>query len=202
MGDWIIDFMSDFGYLSIFLLITLESIFPPIPSEIILTFGGFMTTYTKLTVYGVVAFATAGSLLGAVILYEVGQLVNIKKLEKMIERWGRILNVKSSDIHQASSWFRHYGYWTVFFCRMVPIMRSLISIPAGMAKMKFNLFVIYTIAGTLIWNIMLVYSGAYLGESWRDILKHMTVYSQITLSFIIVALILLIFIFVVKRRQK
>ena len=202
MENWIIDFMGDFGYLSIFLFITLESVFPPIPSEIILTFGGFMTTYTKLTLQGVVTFATAGSLLGAVILYEIGRLVNIKKIEKLVDRWSHILKIKSTDIHQASSWFKNYGYWTVFFCRMVPLMRSLISIPAGMAKMKFDLFLIFSAAGTLLWNVLLVWCGAYLGESWKDVLKYMAVYSNITLAIAALVVILMIIILVIKRRRK
>jgi len=202
MENWIIDLMGDFGYLSIFLFITLENVFPPIPSELILTFGGFMTTYTKLTIPGVVAFATAGSLLGAVILYEIGRLVNIRKITKLVDQWSHILRLKSDDVHRASSWFKKYGYWTVFFCRMVPLMRSLISIPAGMAKMKFDLFLIFTATGSLLWNILLVWCGAYLGESWKNISKYMDVYSSITLTVAVLVVILMTIIFVIKRRRK
>jgi len=189
--------MSQYGYISVFLLIALENLFPPIPSEIVLTFGGFLTTYTKLTIPGVVVFATAGSVVGAIIIYEVGSLLNIRQLENIIGQWGHILRVKQQDLHTAGSWFKRYGYWTVFFCRMIPIVRSLISIPAGMAKMKLGIFLIFTTVGTLIWNILLVWSGALLGESWEQIVRFLNLYSEVTLIGLILVAVVFIF---VKRR--
>ena len=168
MQSWITDFMEQFGYIGIFLMIALENVFPPIPSEVILPFGGFMTTYTELTVVGVIIASTAGSVVGAVILYGIGLLLDVERLEKIIDRWGHILRVTKEDIHKADAWFDKYGVWTVFFCRMVPLIRSLISIPAGMSNMKFSLFLIFTFFGTLIWNIILVSIGAALGENWEE----------------------------------
>lgn len=189
MQSWIMNFMEQFGYFGTFLMILLENVFPPIPSEVILTFGGFMTTTTRMTVIGVITSATAGSVLGALILYGIGRLLNVNRLEKIIERWGHILRVKVSDLHKANSWFERYGNRTIFFCRMVPIVRSLISIPAGMANMKIGVFLIYTTAGTLIWNIILVCAGAFLGESWQSILYYMDIYSNIILAIIVLILI-------------
>jgi membrane protein DedA with SNARE-associated domain len=182
--NWITEFMEQFGYLGVFLMIALENVFPPIPSEVILTFGGFMTTYTELTVIGVIIAATLGSVVGAVILYWIGYLLNVDKLEKIIDRWGHILRVSKEDIRKADAWFDKYGYWTVLFCRMIPLIRSLISIPAGMSGMKFPMFLVFTTIGTLIWNIILVLVGAAVGESWESIVEFMDVYSNITYALI------------------
>ncbi|NLB87812.1 MAG: DedA family protein [Syntrophomonadaceae bacterium] len=200
MQNWIIDFMELFGYISILLLTTLENVFPPIPSELILTFGGFMTTYTTLTIPGVVVFATLGSIIGAVILYGLGYFLRENGIEYVINRYGHILRVELQDVHSASSWFKKYGYWTVFFCRMIPLIRSLISIPAGMAKMNLGLFLLYTLAGTLIWNILLVGAGAIVGESWETIIRFMDVYSDV--AYLILGLAGIIFVIYWFRRKR
>ena len=200
MQQWIINFMESFGYLGTFLMILLENVFPPIPSEVILTFGGFMTTNTSMTVIGVVISATVGSVAGAVILYGIGRLLNVNRLEKIISRFGHILRVKARDIQKANSWFSRYGYKTIFFCRMIPLVRSLISIPAGMANMKFNLFLLYTTVGTLIWNIALVSAGAVLGGSWQSVLGFMDVYSNIIYAILGLAIVTLSFIGFLKRK--
>lgn len=202
MQIWITNFMEQFGYLGTFLMILLENVFPPIPSEVILTFGGFMTTNTSMTIIGIVTSATAGSVLGAIILYGIGHLLNVQRLENIVNRWGHILRIKVSDIHKANSWFNRYGYRTIFFCRMIPLVRSLISIPAGMANMKFSLFVLYTTAGTLIWNIVLVCAGAILGESWETILDFMDIYSHIAYTILGLALVIFISLLFLRRRRK
>ncbi|MGF7046964.1 membrane protein DedA with SNARE-associated domain [Paenibacillus sp. DS2015] len=201
MENWIASFMEQFGYWGVFLLIALENIFPPIPSEVILTFGGFMTTYTNLTVPGVIMMATLGSIIGAVILYGVGYLINVDRLEKIIDRWGRYLRVKKEDIRKADGWFERYGYWTVFFCRMIPLVRSLISIPAGMAKMKFGLFLLYTMMGTLIWNIILVSVGAAVGDNWDKVVAFMDVYSNIAYAVIGLGIIVALFLWIRSRKK-
>lgn len=179
--------MEQFGYIGIALIIALENVFPPIPSEIVLPFGGFMTTYSDLTVPGVILAATIGSVAGAIILYGIGLLLDVERLEKIIDRWGHILRVKKEDIRKADAWFDKYGYWTVLFCRMIPLIRSLISIPAGMSNMKFGLFLLFTTIGTVIWNTILVMVGAALGENWHSITEFMDVYSNIAYAVIAVA---------------
>lgn len=202
MENWITDIMEQFGYIGILLMIALENVFPPIPSEVILTFGGFMTTYTKLTVPGVIIAATIGSVTGAVILYGIGRLLDVERLEKIVDRWGHILRVKKEDIRKADAWFDKYGYWTVLFCRMIPLIRSLISIPAGMSNMKFGMFLLFTTIGTLIWNIILVCVGAAVGDSWEKIVAFMDVYSNIAYAVIAVAVIAFLFFFFRKRRKS
>jgi len=178
--NWIIEFIGSYGYISIFILIAVENVFPPIPSEIILAFGGFMTTYSELTILGVVLSATAGSVIGASILYYIGYLLNLKRLNEVVNRYGGVLGLKAQNIHKAFSLFRRYRYRAVFLCRMVPIIRSLISIPAGMSRMKFGMFILLTAAGTFLWNILLVSGGALLGESWEDVLAFIKLYQEIT----------------------
>ncbi|ASN04800.1 DedA family protein [Virgibacillus necropolis] len=202
MENWITDFMEQFGYIGIFLMMALENVFPPIPSEIILPFGGFLTTSTNRTVVGVILAATAGSVIGAIILYGIGLLVDVERLEKIIGRWGHIIRIKKEDIYKADAWFDKYGYWTVLFCRMIPLIRSLISIPAGMSNMKFWLFLLFTTIGTLIWNIVLVMLGAALGESWGDILKFMHVYSTVAYIIIATGLVLLLLLYVRRLNKK
>lgn len=202
MQAWITDFMEQFGYFGIFLMLAFENIFPPIPSEVILPFGGFMTTTTSLTIPGVIIAATAGSLLGAVILYYIGRLLDVSRLEKLVERWGGLIRISKKDIHKADAWFDKYGYWTVLFCRMVPLVRSLISIPAGMSGMKFGVFMIFTTIGTLGWNLLLVLIGAALGESWEDIAMYMDVYSNVVYVLIAGGLVIIGFLYFRKRSRR
>lgn len=202
MENWIADFMERFGYFGVFLLIALENVFPPIPSEVILTFGGFMTTYTSLTPSGVIVFSTLGSVFGAVILYGIGYLVNVDRLEGWIDRYGRFLRLKKEDVRRADAWFDRYGYWTVLFCRMVPLIRSLISIPAGISKMKFGLFLLFTTIGTLIWNVALVLLGAAVGGSWAEIVAFMDVYSNIAYAMIALGVLLVGFLWLRRRKKE
>jgi membrane protein DedA with SNARE-associated domain len=202
MQAWITDFMEQFGYFGIFLMLAFENIFPPIPSEVILPFGGFMTTTTNLTIPGVIIAATLGSLLGAVILYYIGRLLDVNRLEKIVERWGGLLRISKKDIHKADAWFDKYGYWTVLFCRMVPLVRSLISIPAGMSGMKFGVFMIFTTIGTLGWNLLLVLIGAALGESWEDIAMYMDMYSNVVYVLLAGGVAILGYLFFRKRSRK
>lgn len=201
MQNWVTDIMEQFGYLGIFLMMALENIFPPIPSEIVLPFSGFLTTYTGLTIFGVTMVATTGSVIGAIILYGIGLLISVERMEKIVDRWGHILRLKKGDIQKADRWFDKYGYWTVLFCRMVPLVRSLISIPAGMSKMRFWLFLLFTMIGTISWNIILIMAGVVLGESWGDILRFMEVYSTGVYLLLGIGILSLLVLFIQKKRR-
>lgn len=201
MDNWITQLIEEFGYIGVFLMIALENIFPPIPSEIVLAFGGFMTTQADLSITGVVIASTLGSVVGAIILYWIGLLLDVKRLEKIIDKWGKILRLTHEDLHKAESWFNRFGIWTVFFCRMIPLVRSLISVPAGMAKMNFLLFLVFTTVGTLIWNILLVNLGAQFGEAWPTILNYFNYYSKVVYVIIGILGILAIVWYVRRRRH-
>jgi membrane protein DedA with SNARE-associated domain len=190
---WITEIISQYGYIGVFLIIVLENLFPPIPSEIVLSFSGFMTTRTELSVFGIILSSTAGSVIGAIILFWIGSILDVKRLEKIVERWGYILRLKKEDIRKADAWFDKYDVWTVFFCRMIPLLRSIISIPAGMSNMNFPLFVFLTFVGTLTWNTILVCVGAMLGESWHVILAYTEIYSNVIYVIIAIGLLWIVF---------
>lgn len=182
MKSLILSVMEQYGYPGLFVLIFLENVFPPIPSEVILPFGGFLTIHTGLHISGVVLSATLGSLAGAVVLYGAGRILNGERLTRLVEgNVGKLLRLKGEDIAKAEGWFRTKGQKTVFFCRCIPVVRSLISIPAGMSRMELPRFLLYTTAGTLIWNILLVSLGALLGESWESLSWLVGEYSHVML---------------------
>ncbi len=192
MQGWIIGIMDQFkgivAYWVIALLIAIENIFPPIPSEIILTFGGFLATdpAREMNVWLVSVFSTFGSVSGALILYGLGRLLSKERLVWIIDKWGKILRLKRKDLDNAESWFNRKGGITVFFCRFIPIIRSLISIPAGMAKMKMGKFLVLTTVGTFIWNVVLINLGAVMGQNWEQIAGFFSTYSDVTLIVLIV----------------
>lgn len=194
MQEIILELMNHFGYVGVLLLIAIENIFPPIPSEVILSFGGFMTTYANLTVVGMIIASTVGSILGAIALYGVGRLLTRERLMEFCDsKLGRMLHFKKEHINKAEDWFANKGMFTVFFCRFVPIVRSLISIPAGMTKMKFLPFVVLTTVGSAIWNTVLVVLGRVAGDSWGIVVDYISKYSKIVLiAILLVAIILLV----------
>lgn len=195
--------MDSYGYLGIGLLILIENVFPPIPSEFILTMGGLMTTRSSLTVLGVIISATIGSLLGAIVLYLIGKILNKDRLIKIVEsKYGRLLRVKRKDIEMADKWFLEKGTGTVFFCRFIPIVRSLISIPAGMSEMSMIKFIIYTLFGSAIWNTVLVCVGAFAGNQIDNILNILDNVSHIILILLIVIFVVCAFLFYKSRLKK
>lgn len=205
MQQFIMDFINNFGYIGVATLIAVENIFPPIPSEVILTFGGFLTTLSSssINIVGVIIASTIGSIIGALILYYIGRIMNKERLEKLVNgKIGRLLCLKIEDIEKAEGWFDKRGPFTVFFCRFIPIIRSLISIPAGMTKMKLSLFIILTTIGSLIWNTVLVILGSVAGKSWNKIAGAIDAYSKVTLVVLGLIFIIGIFIYYKKKTSK
>ena len=182
MRELVLELMGEDGNLAVFLLILVENLFPPIPSEVILTFGGVMTVCTDMTPVGVILFSTAGSLAGAVILYSVGRFLPDEVFRKLLcGQIGHLLHFRLEDVDLAKGWFRERGRSAVFLCRLIPIVRSLISIPAGIARMPFVPFLVFTAAGSLLWNTVLVYAGRIAGDSWEKVSAAFGVYSDLFL---------------------
>ncbi|WP_186576050.1 DedA family protein [Aquibacillus kalidii] len=202
MENWLTQIMNEYGYFGIMMLIALENVFPPIPSEVILTFGGFMTITSNMSVIGVIIASTAGSVVGAIILYIIGLQLDFQKVERVVDKWGHFLRITRRDVRRADAWFDKYGSWTVFFCRFIPLIRSLISIPAGMSRMNIGLFLLFTTLGTLVWNTVLVYLGSSVGASWEVIVGYMEMYSRIIYAGLIISFILLVTILIKRRRKK
>ena len=203
MEQIIINIMEQVGYLGVFLLIAIENIFPPIPSEVILVFGGFMTTYTTLNIPIMILAATLGSLLGAIVLYYIGKIFNKERLKKIISgKIGKVLRLKASDIEKADKWFDTKGNKTVFFCRFIPIVRSLISIPAGMSEMPMQKFLLYTISGSLIWNTVLIIVGSIVGDKWETIVGYLDNFSNIILIILVIIFVVAMYYWFVIRKKK
>lgn len=204
MEEFVISIMNQFGYFGIFFLIFIENIFPPIPSEVVLLFGGFMTTYSKLNLVGMIIFSTLGSTVGAIVLYFIGKILNKERLKRIVAgKIGKVLRLKASDIDKADHWFDTKGNKTVFFCRFIPVVRSLISIPAGMSEMAMGKFLLYTITGSLIWNTVLLFVGSKVGENWKKIEAIMSQYSHIILILLIIGFLgFVIYHFSKKKKAK
>ena len=203
MENFITQIMNTYGYIGIGLLIFIENLFPPIPSEVILTFGGFMTVSSKMTILGVIISSTIGSVAGAVVLYYIGKILNKERLIKIVQsKYGRWLRIKPKDIESADQWFLNKGNKTVFFCRFIPVVRSLISIPAGMSEMSMIKFLLYTTFGSAIWNSVLVCVGAFAGDKKDVILNLLNDVSHIIIIVIILALIFFFYKFYKARIKK
>lgn len=203
MEGWIIEIVERFGYVGIAFLIALENIFPPIPSEVILTFGGFLTTVSELEIWGVVLSATAGSVAGAVVLYSLGRWLDPARWERWLDgRPGKLLHLKKEDLRRARAWFLKRGRPTVFFCRFIPIVRSLISVPAGMSRMDMGTFLLLTAGGTVLWNTVLVLLGAYFGASWKAATGALNAYSVAAVLVLLAAAAAFAFVHFRKKRRK
>lgn len=200
MEDYILNILSKFSYLGIFFLIFIENVFPPIPSELILVFGGFISKSLNLNFLLLVIFATLGSSTGAIILYYAGKKIPLEKMESFLEKkWVKRLGFKPGDIKKSLKYFEKYSTFAVFFGRCVPVVRSLISIPAGMQNMSLRKFLIYTTIGSGIWNTLLIYIGRVTQDKWKEGLLILERYSNRILGLIVLAFVIK---FLVKRFLK
>lgn len=166
MTRWIQQVMDSLGYPGIALLMFLENIFPPLPSELIMPLAGFATSDGGLSFVGVVAAGTLGSVAGAFPLYYLGKIVGQERLISWTDRYGRWFAMSGTDIIRSRDWFDRHGRYTILVCRLVPGVRSLISIPAGVAAMRLLPFLIYSVIGAGLWTALLAYAGQLLGENY------------------------------------
>jgi membrane protein DedA with SNARE-associated domain len=165
--DKIVEIVSAFGYIGVFLLMLLENIFPPIPSELIMPLAGFVAARGDLNFIAVIVVGTAGSVVGALPWYYAGAKLGQARMKDFAERWGLWLTLSPEDVEKASGWFDRHGKGAVFFGRLVPAVRTLISVPAGIVGMPMALFLVYSTLGSLIWTALLALAG-YLLESQYD----------------------------------
>lgn len=185
MSNWATDVMDALGYVGLAFLVALENVFPPIPSEIILPLAGFNSSKGDMNVFLAILFATIGSVVGALILYYVGYVFGEARVRAIVRKWGKWLGFKEGDIDSANIWFDRHGGLAVALCRVIPIVRSLISIPAGLRKMPMPVFVLYTAAGSLVWNSILITAGYILGDNWEHVEQYIGY-----LQYVIIALVL------------
>lgn len=190
MTALIFSFIDHFGYLAVALLIAIENVFPPIPSEVILSFSGFMTSKTSMTTFGLIIASTIGAVIGALILYWIGTLLNADRLEKLLNHTVfKRLGFKKDDVKKSIAWFDKHGVKAIFFGRCIPVVRSLISIPAGIAKVNMRTFLTLTTLGSLIWNSILIFLGSYMGAQWEQIVLIFEEYSLVVITLFIIGIL-------------
>ena len=187
------DIIAALGYPGITLVMFLENIFPPIPSEIVMPFAGFLVADNgEMTFPGIVIAGALGSVLGALVIYYVGVWADDLVIRRFIRRYGRYFTVSEQDLDRALSFFHRYGEAIVFFGRLIPIIRSLISLPAGMKRMPLRRFLLFTALGTSIWTALLSAAGVILKENWEDILTLIDSYQMVTLVVVGAAVLVLV----------
>lgn len=185
MSRWVMDVMQSGGYFGLVFLMVLENVFPPIPSEVILPLAGYMASQDRLLLGGVIAAGTFGSVLGQLPLYWAGRKFGQQRLCRFAARHGRWLAVSPRDIDRASAWFDRRGAWTVLVCRLIPGLRSLISIPAGMHRMPMATFLLWTSVGTAAWSALLAWAGYWLGSNFEQVSTWLGPVSWIVLGAIV-----------------
>ncbi len=181
MAAWVISLMSSLGYWGIGLLMFLENLFPPIPSELIMPLAGFTVAQGKMNFSIAVVAGTIGTMAGTYAWYYLGRLVNYQRLQSWTDRYGKWIRVTAQDINRVNDWFNKYGSKAVFFGRMVPGIRTLISLPAGMNQMPFVTFTIYSTLGTAIWTLALTTAGFLLGDNYTSIEQYIAPISKLVL---------------------
>jgi len=177
------------GYSAIMLAMFLENLFPPIPSELIMPLGGFYVQQGQLHFFPVVIAGLLGTVLGALPWYGIGRLANEERLEIWLKRNGRLLGIGVDELGRSRRWFNRYGVALVFWGRLIPGIRTLISVPAGIELMPFVPFLIWTTAGSLIWTLLLTFAGFALGESYNNVELWLGPLSKVIKFILIIALL-------------
>lgn len=188
LGTWAVDVIDRLGYAGLAFLVALENVFPPIPSEIILPLAGFLTGEGRMNYFVALLAATAGSVAGALILYWAGYAFGETRVRAIVDRRGKWLRLDQADVDRADAWFDRHGAIAVMSCRVVPIVRSLISIPAGLRRMPLGRFVLYTAIGSAVWNAVLIGAGWVLGDNWEAVEGYVGYLQYVVLAAAAVAL--------------
>ncbi|NUP61946.1 MAG: DedA family protein [Nonomuraea sp.] len=198
MTEWLIGLMESLGAFGAGLAIMLENLFPPLPSEVILPLAGFTVSRGEMDLLDVLVFTTLGSVTGAFALYWVGALLG---RERTLAIAAKLPLVKVSDIEKTEAWFARHGRKTVFFGRMIPIFRSLISVPAGVERMPLVAFILLTTAGSLIWNTIFVLAGYFLGENWSLVEAYVGIGTNVVIGLVVLAIVVFVGVRLSERRK-
>ena len=193
MLDWIsdtaVDIIGRLGYLGVARLVAAETLFPPIPSEVVLPFAGFVARDGRATLWGMIIAATIGSLVGAWALYGIAAWIGPLRLEHFLLRYGRWLRLTPADIAKAERWFDRHANTAVLIGRCIPLIRSLISIPAGFRRMPFWIFTLFTIIGSLIWNTVMIGAGYLLRSQWHRVEPVLSVVQYVVVAGIVIVIV-------------
>jgi membrane protein DedA with SNARE-associated domain len=184
LTDWVIDVIDRLGYAGVALLVAVENVFPPIPSEVVLPAAGIHAKDGQSLLIGMIIAATIGSVVGAWTLYGLAAAVGPLRLRAIIIRYGAWIGFGEPDLDRAEAWFDRRARSAVLVCRCVPLLRSLISIPAGFRRMPLGTFTVFTLIGSLIWNTVLIVAGYMLAEQWETVLDYTGPFQYLVLAFI------------------
>ena len=209
LANWAQEVINQFGYFGVALLVMIENVFPPIPSEIVLPFAGFVAqqsagatnevaSKSDTTVIGMMIVATIGSVVGALILYFVSAAIGPDRLRIFVERFGKWFGIKSTDLVRAEAWFDRRSVVAVLVGRCVPLIRSIVSIPAGFRRMNLMSFVVLTAIGSAVWNVALIGAGAVLGDQWERVGEYVGVFQWL----VIVAILVLVAWWIYSKMQN
>ncbi len=186
--SWLVSLMGSVGGVGVAFAIVLESVFPPIPSEVVLPLAGFTAARGSMGLVEAIVWATIGSVVGAWVLYGVSRAVGLHRIHRAADV---LPGVERGDVEKATRWFDRYGTWSVLIGRIVPVVRSLISIPAGLARMPFVTFSLWTLVGSAVWNTVLVGAGYVLGDQWCSILGVLGVFENVVIAVVVVVVVAL-----------
>jgi len=182
LATWVQDVIERLGAVGVALLVVLENVFPPIPSEIVLPFAGFVAQRGDGSVLVMIVAATIGAVVGALVLYGVAALIGPVRLTAFIARFGRWFGVKPADLARAEAWFDRHAVAAVLLGRCVPLIRSVVSVPAGFRRMRLAPFVVFTALGSAVWNTALIGAGAILGDQWEKVEPYVAVLQYVVIA--------------------
>jgi membrane protein DedA with SNARE-associated domain len=203
LTEWATDVVERLGYLGVAMLVALENVFPPIPSEVVLGLAGYTAARGDASLVGMIIAATIGSVVGALVLYGLAAAVGPVRVRAITIRYGGWIGFGEADLDRAEVWFDRRSRSAVLVCRCVPLIRSLISIPAGFRRMPLAAFTFFTLLGSLVWNTILIVAGYLLAEQWDKVLDYTEPFQYLVLAIIGVAVVAIIVRKVVLvRRQR
>ena len=200
LATWVQDVIEQLGYLGVALLVVAENVFPPIPSEIVLPFAGFVAQRGSESVVLMILAATVGSVGGALIMYWIAAVIGDERLHAFTRRFGKWVQIREVDLTRAEEWFDRHATSAVLIGRRVPLIRSVVSIPAGFRRMKLIPYSAYTFLGSLVWNILLIGAGALLGDNWERVGSYVGVFQWVVIALVIAVGVR--FAFAVYRRRN
>jgi membrane protein DedA with SNARE-associated domain len=202
MTDWVTDVIDALGPAGVAFLVALENLFPPIPSEVVLPLAGFVAGRGDANVVVMIAAATVGSVIGALILYAIAAAIGPERFRRFVVRYGKFFAVQPHEVERAESWFDNYANRAVLICRCVPLIRSLVSIPAGFRRMPLAPFIVYTAIGSLVWNVLLVGAGYILGDRWEQVEDYVGVMQLLVIVAIVAVVAWFLWARVVRPRVR
>jgi len=183
ISDWIVKF----GYWGIVAVTFIENIIAPIPSEFVFPLAGFLASQGRLNIWLISLAGAVGSVIAALVLYYLGSKFNGPKTRQFVDRYGKYVFISLADLERAEKWFEKYGIWTVLIFRIIPLGRTVISVPAGFVKMNVFVFVGLTFAGTFVWSLILTYAGFVLGENWNLVSQIISQYEHLVIYAILLS---------------